>query len=55
MTPRQRVVKYLVKITKNQPVEQQLRQQWLRELQALKQSNLIFKPGSSKYLNDSTQ
>ena len=32
MTPRQRVVKYLVQITHNKTVEQQLRQQWLREL-----------------------
>lgn len=32
MTPRQRVVKYLVQITHNKTVEQQLRQQWLEEL-----------------------
>ena len=32
MTPRQRVVKYLVQITHNKTVEQQLRQQWLQEL-----------------------
>lgn len=32
MTPRQRVVKYLVQITHNKTVEDQLRQQWLREL-----------------------
>lgn len=32
MTPRQRVVKYLVQITHNKTVEGQLRQQWLEEL-----------------------
>lgn len=35
MTPRQRVVKYLIQITRNKTVEQQLRQQWLTELKEI--------------------
>lgn len=35
MTPRQRVVKYLIQITHNKTVEQQLRQQWLSELKEI--------------------
>ena len=38
MTPRQRLVRYLVQITEHTTVEDQLRQQWLRELDNL---NLI--------------
>lgn len=37
MTPRQRVVKYLVQITHNKTVEGQLRQQWLEELAQIPQ------------------
>lgn len=33
MNPRTKIVKYLIKITENKTVEQQLRDQWLRELQ----------------------
>lgn len=54
MTPRQQVVKYLVQITRNRPVEAQLRQQWLTELQALKESKFIRQPQRSKYSHDST-
>lgn len=32
MTPRQRLVRYLVQITEHKTVEQQLRAQWLQEL-----------------------
>lgn len=55
MTPRQQVVKYLVQITRNRPVEAQLRQQWLTELQALKESKFIRQPQRSKYSHDSTR
>ena len=53
-TPRQQVVKYLVLITWNRTVEAQLRQQWLTELQALKESKFIRQPQRSKYSHDST-
>lgn len=36
MTPRQRVVKYLVQITQHTTVEDQLRRQWLQELSQIK-------------------
>lgn len=32
MTPRQRVVEHLLRVTRDRSVEQQLREQWLREL-----------------------
>lgn len=33
MTPREKVLHYLLQTSKTRPVEEQLRQQWLKELQ----------------------
>ena len=43
MNPRIRLVKHLLEVTKNKPVERQLREQWLAELARYKLSKVDSK------------